>query len=195
MLTTRATLVHKYDSPSEAVSFVLFQVDHVFTFQEGQFMMIEVQIGNKITKKPYSIATTNRQLQEEKLIGFVVKKTSEYGMSDWLTQQCSLGSEVLLKGPVGHYTDSQEFPNYLFISAGSGLSPNVGIFQHLVYESRQYEKIVNIFGERYYTHIIPEIENLFLAHGDEHIKNLFFLSQEEFPLLDHEDFLSGEKRL
>ncbi len=34
MLTTTATLTHKYDSPSEQVSLVLFQVDETFAFQE-----------------------------------------------------------------------------------------------------------------------------------------------------------------
>jgi len=39
--------------------------------------MIEKELHGKLTRKPYSIATTNIQMQEEKTIGFVVKKTSE----------------------------------------------------------------------------------------------------------------------
>jgi len=116
-------------------------------------------------------------------------------MSDRLTQHISLGDTIQIKGPVGHYVDSFEFPNYLFVSVGSGLSPNVGLFQHLVYESRRHEKIVNLFGERYYNHIIPEVENLFVAHDDDRIQNMFYLSQEEFPLLEQEDFLVGNKRV
>lgn len=195
MLTTTATLTHKYDSPSELVSFVLFQVEETFVFQEGQFMMIEVDIRGKKVKKAYSIATTNIQMQEEKVIGFVVKKTSESGMSDRLTQHITLGDTIQIKGPVGHYVDSFEFPNYLLVSVGSGLSPNVGIFQHLVYESRRHEKVVNIFGERFYNHIIPEIENLFVAHDDDRVKSMFYLSQEEFPILEQEDFLVWDKRM
>lgn len=195
MLTTTATLTHKYDSPSEQVSLVLFQVEETFAFQEWQFVMIEKELNGKLTRKPYSIATTNIQMQEEKTIGFVVKKTSENGMSSFLTQQITLGDTINIKGPVWHYVDSFEFPNYLFISTGSGLSPNVGLFQHLVYESKRYEKIVNIFGERFYSHIIPEVENLFVAHDDDRIQNMFYLSQEEFPLLEQEDFLVGDKRV
>jgi ferredoxin-NADP reductase len=68
MITTSAQLIHKYDSPSEYVSRVFFQPQESFTFLEGQFMMIEATVrGNKV-KKPYSIATTNLQLTEQKLI-------------------------------------------------------------------------------------------------------------------------------
>ena len=68
MITTYATLVHKYDSPSGYVSLVLFQVNEVFAFTEGQFVMIHAEINGKLVKRPYSIATTNKQLQEEKII-------------------------------------------------------------------------------------------------------------------------------
>lgn len=68
MITTTALLKHKYDSPSGNVSYVLFQPEQTFTFLEGQFCMIEAEIDGVTIKKPYSIASTNKQLQEEKLI-------------------------------------------------------------------------------------------------------------------------------
>jgi ferredoxin-NADP reductase len=136
--------------------------------------------GNKV-KKPYSIATTNLQLTEQKLIWFVVKKTSSRGMSDRLTQEIQVGDTVQLKWPVWHYTDHGRHRNYLFVSVGSGLSPNVGHFRRLVYETHQYDKIVNLFGERYYQHIIPQIEELFLGGEQQHVTNLLYLSQEPQP--------------
>lgn len=79
----------RIDSPSGLVSLVLFQPEETFSFAEGQFMMITHQDEKRTLKKPYSIATTNKQLQEEKLIGFIVKKTSENGMSAFLTTECN----------------------------------------------------------------------------------------------------------
>lgn len=98
MITTQATLKHKYSSSSANVSYLLFQVEESFTFSEGQFMMLETSIGSVVKKKPYSIATTHRMLQEEKLIGFIVKKVSEEGMSDFLTQKIQLGDTITMKG-------------------------------------------------------------------------------------------------
>lgn len=80
-----ATWIEKQDSPSGLVSFVYFQPEQTFAFDEGQFMMITHQNELRTLKKPYSIATTNKLLHEDKRIGFIVKKTSEHGMSDFLT--------------------------------------------------------------------------------------------------------------
>ena len=179
MFTTSAILTKKYDSPSKLVSFVLFQVQEKFSFQEGQFMMIEAKVNGKTIKKPYSIATTHQQLQEKWEIGFIVKKVSPDGMSDFLTQEISSQTQVTLTGPLGHYKDPWTHQNYLLVSAWSGLSPNLGIFQHLVYESKKFTKIVNVYGERYYKHIIPHVEDLFVNHGDSNVYSFIHLSKEE----------------
>lgn len=128
-------------------------------------------------KKPYSIASTNKQLQEEKLIWVVVKKASENGMSNYLTNQIALDDQIILKWPVGHYIDPQEYKNYLFISIGSWLSPNFWIFQHLVYESQDYNKIVNILWERTSEELVPYIQDRFTLHGSPRVTNFFCLSQ------------------
>lgn len=178
MHTTQAILAHKYDSPSWNVSYVLFQPEHTFSFAEGQFCMIEAAINDKIIKKPYSIASTNRLLSEEKLIWFVVKKASENGMSDFLTKQISIGDTVTLKWPVGHYIDPKKHQNYLFVSTWSGLSPNFWLFQHLVYETAEYNKIINLFWERTSQDLIPYITERFFDHGLPNVHTTICLSQE-----------------
>ena len=188
MITTTAILKHKYDSSSGNVSYVLFQPEHIFSFTEGQFCMIEAVINWVVIKKPYSIASTNQMLQDEKLIWFVIKKASENGMSDYLTNQIMLGDCVTLKWPVGHYIDPKHHNNYLFISIGSWLSPNFWIFQHLVYESEKYNKIVSILWERTTQELVPYIQDRFLTHGSDQITNFFCLSQEQN---DHPAYTQG----
>ena len=97
MKTTSATLTRKYDSPSGYVSFVYFQVAETFEFLEGQFVMIETKLHGKLIKRPYSIATTNKLMLEEKEIGIVVKKTSDKGMSDRMTQHIQLGDTITIQ--------------------------------------------------------------------------------------------------
>jgi len=148
MRSTQASLVKKHDSPSGLVSQVVFQVEEIFPFLEGQFVMIEKEIQWKIIKRPYSIASTSQEMMNQKHIAIVVKKASNQWMSNYLTQEITLGEEVLIKWPVGHYTISPDHQNYLLISTGSWLSPNVGIFKHLVYGEWKYKKIVNVFWIR-----------------------------------------------
>ncbi|MEI7477899.1 MAG: hypothetical protein WCJ81_05380 [bacterium] len=55
-------------SESKEVTFVYCKPETSFTFKEGQFMMISSdhthpELGKPL-KKPYSIATTNQELQE-----------------------------------------------------------------------------------------------------------------------------------
>ncbi|MDP2670792.1 MAG: hypothetical protein Q8O99_08105 [bacterium] len=74
------------------------------------------------------------------------------------------------------------------MSVGSGLSPNFGLFQHLVNTPTKYDKIVTMFGERYASELIPEVQNIFYATASDRIKHLFFLSKEtSFP----EDYRQG----
>ena len=181
MFTTTATLTYKYDSPSGSTSYLLFQPIESFSFSEGQFVMIETHLHGKLTKKPYSIATTHRMLVEEKLVWVVVKKTSENGMSDYLTQKIQVGDTVTLKWPVGHYVDPETSKNYLLISTGSGLSPNVGVFHHLVYERQDHGKIVHLYGERYTDDLIPEIQTILTAQSNKHIQTICYLSREATP--------------
>ncbi len=137
------------------------------------------QNTRRTIKKPYSIASTSRQMQESKQISFVVKKASEDGMSHYLTQIIQPGNQITVKWPVWHYTDSLTHPNYLLISTGSGLSPNVGLFDHLVYGWWTYNHIINIYGERTHADIVPEIFDLFTQHGQDNIDNFFHLSREQ----------------
>ncbi len=118
-------------------------------------------------------------LQEEKYIWFVVKKASENGMSDYLTNKISLDEQIILKWPIGHYTNPKKHTSYLLVSIGSGLSPNFWIFQHLVYESRDYQHIVNILWERTIQELVPFIQDRFTLHEKNNISNFFCLSQEK----------------
>jgi len=179
MQNTLATLKYKYDSPSGNVSYLLFQPEHIFSFTEGQFCMIETDINEKKMRKPYSIASTNLLLQEEKCIWFVVKKASDQGMSDYLTQQIAIWDQLTLKWPVGHYIDPKIHKNYLFISTWSGLSPNFWLFQHIVYEQQSYHKVVNLFWERTTHDLIPYITERFFAHNSDAVTTTICLSQEE----------------
>lgn len=141
--------------------------------------MIECEIQWKIIKRPYSIATSNKEMQEAKYIWFVVKKVSDDGMSNYLTQDVEFKASITIKWPVWHYTDSGSQPNYLLISTWSGLSPNVGLFKTLVYETWKYSKLINIFWEKTHADIVPELQDLFTQHNKQNITNIFHLSREE----------------
>lgn len=67
MIKTNAVISHIEYSPSGEVTLVRFSPEEKFSFQEGQFVMIESTSNHeelgKPLKKPYSIATTNEEFQ------------------------------------------------------------------------------------------------------------------------------------
>jgi ferredoxin-NADP reductase len=67
--------------------------------------------------------------------------------------------------------------NYLFISVGSGLSPCFSLYTSLL-QTGDYNKIVNLFGERYMDHIPAEVLQKYSLQ-DEKIYNQIRLSKEE----------------
>lgn len=186
MIKTSATITQLHHSPSTDVVFALLQLDETFTFLEGQFMMMEADCYGQTIKKPYSIATTNQQLLETKQIGFYIKKASEQWLSARLTKDACEWDTVSLQWPVGHFTDSHESNQYLLISTGSGLSPNLGLFQHLVYEWQPFDKIVQLFGEKTTNHLVDTVQTLLTAHGrNDKVTTLTTLSQEDTVWYHH----------
>ena len=94
MLVTQALCSRISYSPDGRVTFVYCRPEQKFTFLEGQFMMLEIlghtRLDGKALKNSYSIATTSHMLQEQGEIGFVVKKASDDGVSDFLTTKTKI---------------------------------------------------------------------------------------------------------
>jgi len=61
-------------SVSRDVVILHVQVTESFSFLEGQFMMLQTLIGDKIVKRAYSIYSTNHQLQDSQIISFCIKR-------------------------------------------------------------------------------------------------------------------------
>lgn len=183
MINTTTHLHSIQRSPSWDVALLLFQPKETFSFLEGQFMMIECMTPTWVQKKPYSIATTNHQLQEEKLIWFYIKQASEEGVSHYLTQIIKTWDEVVLKGPIWHYTNTKKTTDYLLISTWSGLSPNLWILEALLYSHTQCT-IVSLFGERAREKMIDSCTDLLIS--DDPRLTSFVTYSKEWPVANHE---------
>lgn len=183
---TRITL-----SPSWDVSFVYFKPTEKFVFLEGQFVVIETQLHGKPYKKPYSIATTYKEFLATGEIGIITKRTSETWMSAYLTKWITIWAQVTLIWPAGRYIDQKSSKNYFFISVWSGLGPNYSLLQaahqNTLTTNESSWRIVNLFGERHYAHILPDVEQLFVTTQSDTTKHLLYLSQEtQLPPMYHQ---------
>lgn len=137
----------------------------------------------KPLKKPYSIATTNKELQEQGTIWFVVKKSREWYMSEYLTQGIKLGDVLHLQWPVGHLVDSGNLSHYLLLSVGSWLSPMIWLYNTLA--EKQDTKIAMLYGERYLNQVLPSTRELFEKKNENTFHRLC-LSKEDLSTTNDE---------
>ncbi len=177
MINTQWLIIWIDYSPSGDVVIITCQVTEPFSFLEGQFMMLQTLIDDKIVKRAYSIYSTNQQLQDSQTISFCIKR-KEWGLfSTRATQVAKIGMKISMTWPVGKFVDTGISKNYLFISVGSGLSPCFSLYQNLL-QTWLYDKIVNLFGERYLDHIPAEVSQQYSLQSDT-IYNQICLSKEE----------------
>lgn len=154
--TTSLTISHIDYSPSGDVNMMYCQASdhHDLSFRAGQFMLLAAEIDGTIIKRSYSIATTPQLLAEQWLIGFSIKRVEGGIFSTRATRLAQPGDTLTMTGPLWRMTDDESVNNYLLISAGSWLSPIYAIYHSLIISSRSV-RIANIFGERYFSHILP----------------------------------------
>ena len=178
----KAIISHIEYSPSKEVTFVRCKPETSFTFKEWQFMMVSADhihegLGKQL-KKPYSIATTNNELQTQWTIWFVVKKSREWFMSEYLTDKIAIGDVLHLQWPVGHLVDGWENTHYLLVSVGSWLSPMIGLYESIVAKQQNTSKVAMLYGERYLNQVLPSTLELFSKNLENTMCQLF-LSRED----------------
>ena len=180
---------NEVEESSNSVSFIGIQDDKIW-FQAGQFMLLTATIEDKVIKRSYSIATTPQLLSEQWLIGFSIKRVEDGVFSTRATQLAKSWNTLTMTWPLWHMTDDEVCDDYLLISAGSWLSPVYAIYHSLLHSSRPV-RIANIFGERYFSHILPDVHHDRVTSASlvpslhsgwlasPHIYSQCFLSQDE----------------
>nr|WP_067293286.1 hybrid-cluster NAD(P)-dependent oxidoreductase [Marinobacterium profundum] len=109
-----------------------FKVDdeQLFNYEPGQFITIEVPTENGVLHRSYTLSTTpSRPLS----IGITVKRQEDgQGGSAWLLDNLKLGDTIKAYGPSGIFS-CRKHPakKYLFISAGSGVTPMISMLRWL----------------------------------------------------------------
>ncbi len=180
MVTIQATIVSISHSPSKDVVILNCKVSEHFDFVEGQFMMLQVLINDKIVKRAYSIYSINQQLQDNQMISFCIKRKEGGLFSTWATNIASVGLKIEIIWPIGKFIDNRKSDRYLFISVGSWLSPCFSIYTSLL-ATGEYTKIVNLFGERYFANIPAEVLDGYSIQNDK-IYNHVVLSKDNFDI-------------
>jgi glycine betaine catabolism B len=92
-----------------------------FHFKPGQFLTLSVEIGGEVLQRCYTIASAPTR---PCLVTITVKRVPGGTVSNWLHDNLRPGMEIKGLGPLGDFTAfDRPAPKYLFLSAGSGVTP------------------------------------------------------------------------
>jgi ferredoxin-NADP reductase len=181
MIQTYVRVVAIEYSSDRQVAQIFFEPEEKFVFLEGQFVFLErldyVTTDGKSMKRAYSIGSTNALLQDTWVFSTVVKKSSEDGMSHYLTQDLQLGDRLQCIGPLGKMINTYDLDKYLFVSIGSGITPLHSLYLSLQH-SGNFTKIAYIFGERYASSLLDSLVRVYNKH-DATILHKLYLSKED----------------
>lgn len=94
---------------------------HAFSFEPGQFVTLELEIDGETINRCYTISSSPTRPHT---ISITVKRVPGGKVSNWLHDNLQAGAQVRVLGPAGEFTCARHpARKYLFLSAGSGITP------------------------------------------------------------------------
>jgi ferredoxin-NADP reductase len=95
--------------------------DRVFHFEPGQFITLQLEIDGHPISRCYTISSPPTRPHQ---ITITVKRVVGGPVSNWLHDNVTPGTRISVLAPLGQFTlSSPPAPKYLFLSAGSGITP------------------------------------------------------------------------
>ena len=128
--------------------FLELQAVDSFEFSAGQFITLDLPIGEKRLDRwrSYSIANAPDQ---SNTIELVIVKVPFGKATTYLFENCNIGDVFKLKGPGGVFCLPKEIKNELvFICTGTGVAPFRSMVWDIKNNNRVHQKIDLIFGTR-----------------------------------------------
>ncbi|WP_084101169.1 hybrid-cluster NAD(P)-dependent oxidoreductase [Nocardioides luteus] len=92
-----------------------------FDFEAGQFITIRVEIDGELMTRCYTIASPPTRPDR---LAITVKRVPDGIVSNWLHDNLEPGNWISMHAPAGAFVlPEEDAPKYLFLSAGSGITP------------------------------------------------------------------------
>ena len=103
-------------------------------FKAGNYLTVELEIGNSLVTRPYSIVSSPRKSFKEKTIDIIVKDYKDGFVSHYLTNQLRVGDEVTLEIGLGqfNYEEFRDSKNIVAIAGGVGITPFLSMAHDIV---------------------------------------------------------------
>lgn len=135
-----------------------------FKFKPGQYLTLRDFIDGEEFRRNYSICSSPYDENDRNCLTVAVKKVYKGRFSHHIHENYQVGDEVEVYPPLGNFIYSEspeEKKNYVFIAAGSGITPVISMIKSILKNEKDSE-IVLIYGNAQKTSVIfkDEIDRL-----------------------------------
>jgi ferredoxin-NADP reductase len=115
----------------DVTSFVLASPNgRRFRFDAGQYVTVAAVVDGQPVERCYTISSPSTRTDD---VTITVKRVPGGPMSNWLHDRFAVGDRVHVSGPLGRFTQVEHpAPKYLFLSAGSGITPLMSMTRTLL---------------------------------------------------------------
>lgn len=168
------------EAPGTNRYFITIPELDAFDFEPGQFVTLDLPIGERNSERwrSYSIASAPDGTNGFELV--IVKAEGGKG-TEYIFDEVSIGSELLIRGPQGKFTLPAELDRDLFlICTGTGIAPFRSMVNHIYSKGLQHRNIHLIFGCRHKTDLLYREEFTTLASRESSFHYHPTLSREEW---------------
>lgn len=184
--------VQRLTSGAVKVIFDLGEDRKHFDFLPGQFISLRKEINGEDVRRSYSLCTA----PYENEFSVIVKKVQDGIFSTYANEQLKAGDEIELMPPEGRFsvkTDPQLRRNFVFVAAGSGITPVISNIKAVLREE-PLSQIILLYGNTSTRDIIfkEELEGL-KNKFFERITIHYFLSREAIESPLHSGRINSDK--
>ena len=146
------TDVRKETEHATSVAFELpDDLKETFAFRPGQYLALMKEIDGEAIRRPYSICVAPGDGE----LRVCSKHLPGGAMSSFINEQLQVGEKIAVRLPMGRFcldTDNATSEHFVFIAAGSGVTPVLSHIKHLLTQTDA--NITFFFGNRARTDII-----------------------------------------
>jgi len=156
-------------------------------FLAGQYIILLINLADKILTRLYSIASSPRQKNSFELVVELVEK----GIGSTYLKNLKIGEKVLFKGPAGVFTLKENNKNKIFFATGTGIAPIKSMLYQILNSKPQISKYL-FWGLRKKEDVYFLEEFKKIMQEDKNFKFKICLSREEnLDQISNEFFSSG----
>jgi ferredoxin/flavodoxin---NADP+ reductase len=128
-----AKLVRRGDLTDALSSFWVEMDGEPIQFEPGQYLTIGVESNGKMIQRPYSVASSPRDIADEGYEFYV--RVVEGGTFTPLLWRLQVGHRMRMIGPKGRFMlEPEDDRTHVFISSGTGIAPFISMMKTLLHE-------------------------------------------------------------